>query len=1126
MPLQKRTLNLPFSQGVDTKTDPWQVQPGKLLELENAVFEKQGLLKKRNGFPKLKSLPDNDCDTVTTFKNNLICFGEKFYSLDTVSNEWIDYGSLKSVKFNAFPIVRRATSQITQNTVVANGIACTIWSDSSGSSYYQLSNAENGQIIVSQKSIDSGAKNPNIIVTSHSFIIFYTKNTGTNDLLAIRVPFNYPYSSSSPVTIANTLSSLISPYAVISSSTFPQNCYVAHINGSNINLVQFDALLNQVSISVYTTGITINYISLYSYTPTNGSSTGAHLALVYFLNNGTTDTINFRLYDANLNFIAANTPYTSIAGAFTYNNLSFSLLGNSAKIIYTTQSPLYGGIGSILSNLTQIPVINKISLNWDNSFTFSSTTQILKQSVGLASNLFVYNDKTYFIASYDMYNPSASLSVSQQPTLFLMDEDGNAVGKFCALNSAWNISTKTLPNVSKINDQFYCGYLIKTVISGFRTQPDSSITSSNVGGFYSETGINLAIFDFAPKSLDTSEIGNNLNLSGGIVKCFDGANITEQNFNLFPEQCAVITNSFDVSISNASPAVVTLGLGIPKFISENDPIRFEVTGSLPSPLVVGTTYYVKTILTTSPTITFTISSSPGGSAINTTTMGSGVSTIIGVGNVTTANAPYFYQAIYSYTDAQGNEIKSGTSPSFPIGGFTPTKNNCTVSIFVPKIWITDKTQNNLPKIVPYRWSTNEQIFHDVIADTSYDPLINDLTVSTSYVFSVDKASNTSILGNPTIYTTGGVLDNCSPPAASAIALYKNRLWLVDAEDKNLLWFSKPVLEGVPVEFSQTQTIYVSPSLVVNDSGATITALAAMDDKLVIFKKESIYYLTGIGPDITGANNDFNDPTFITSTIGCINTKSIVLMPNGLMFESDKGRWLLARDLSTTYIGAPVEAFNSFKTLSALTIPGTNQVRFTLDNGITLMYDYYFGQWGTFTGINNIGATIYNGKHTIINKNGDVYQESSSSYQDGNKPVNMKIKTSWINLAGLQGLERAYYAYLISNYASPHKLLIDIAFDYNNGSQQSVTITPTNYTNPYGNDALYGSTNPYGGPGTLEQFRIFLSKQKCQSFQMIIQEQFDGSLNTIPGAGFTLSGLNLTVGVKLGHPKLPASQSVS
>ena len=74
----------------------------------------------------------------------------------------------------------------------------------------------------------------------------------------------------------------------------------------------------------------------------------------------------------------------------------------------------------------------------------------------------------------------------------------------------------------------------------------------------------------------------------------------------------------------------------------------------------------------------------------------------------------------------------------------------------------------------------------------------------------------------------------------------------------------------------------------------------MDDKLIIFKKDAIYYITGTGPDNTGANGTFSDATFITSTVGCANPSSIVLMPNGIMFQSDKGIWLLDRQLGTTY----------------------------------------------------------------------------------------------------------------------------------------------------------------------------------------------------------------------------------
>ena len=100
-----------------------------------------------------------------------------------------------------------------------------------------------------------------------------------------------------------------------------------------------------------------------------------------------------------------------------------------------------------------------------------------------------------------------------------------------------------------------------------------------------------------------------------------------------------------------------------------------------------------------------------------------------------------------------------------------------------------------------------------------------------------------------------------------------------------------------------------------------------------------------------------------------------------MFQSDKGIWLLGRDLSTSYIGAPVQSLTLNATvLSALNIPATNQVRFTLDSGITLMYDYYYSQWGTFTGVPGISSTLYQSLHTYINSFGQVFQETPGLYR--------------------------------------------------------------------------------------------------------------------------------------------------
>src|SRR5580698_8674429 len=174
-----------------------------------------------------------------------------------------------------------------------------------------------------------------------------------------------------------------------------------------------------------------------------------------------------------------------------------------------------------------------------------------------------------------------------------------------------------------------------------------------------------------------------------------------------------------------------------------------------------------------------------------------------------------------------------------------------------------------------------------------------------------------------------------------------------------------------------------------------------------------------------------------------------------MVQSDKGIWLLGRDLSTIYIGAPVEDFNAYTITSSQVIPDTNQVRFGLSNGSMLMYDYFVGQWGEFQGIPSLSATLYQGYHTLVNEYGDVSQETPDTYLDGSNPVLMSFTTSWLQLAGLRGYQRAYWFYLLGTYLSPHKLQVAIAYDYNSSPTQSNLIAPINYNGPYGSDPYYG-----------------------------------------------------------------------
>lgn len=78
-----------------------------------------------------------------------------------------------------------------------------------------------------------------------------------------------------------------------------------------------------------------------------------------------------------------------------------------------------------------------------------------------------------------------------------------------------------------------------------------------------------------------------------------------------------------VTISQATPGVVTwAGHGLPN----GTPVTFSTTGALPTGLTAGTTYYV----VSASTDTFSVAATPGGSAIATSSAGTGTHTAVAV----------------------------------------------------------------------------------------------------------------------------------------------------------------------------------------------------------------------------------------------------------------------------------------------------------------------------------------------------------------------------------------------------------------------------------------------------------------------------------------------------------------
>jgi hypothetical protein len=1001
--LSKQSVNINFAQGLDTKTDPFQVSAGKFLSLQNSVFTKGGLLQKRNGFGKLPSLPDNSNTYLTTFNGNLTAIGTSLNALVNGSSAWVNKGAIQPVELGTLPIIRSNTNQsYADSAVSSNNLVCTVFIDNVPSGgvttpvyKYVVADVTTGQNVSApqQIPIPSGAvvTAPKVVVLENNFLIIVSiLDAGVNYLKYLRVGLNTPTLISTPVTISATY--MPSSTGAVDAAIVSDTLFIAW-NG-NDNAIHMTALLSNLQ--------QINTIIVGGYVATLlsvciDSSGVSPIIYVSFYDSGSQNGYTFSTDTAlNIEF----NPVLMIS-AETVDNITSSAYSNSCALFYEVDHN-YSYDSAIPTHF-----IKKRSIS---SSGVPGSATVMVKSVGLASKAFIINGNTYMLSVY--------FSVFQ-PTYFLLNSNGQVLAKL-AYENAGGYLTNGLPDISVSGSTAYIPYLFKDLIESVNKEQGAA----NAAGVYSQTGINLASFNLEASINSTAEIGQDLHLTGGFLWMYDGYTPVEHLFHLWPD---------------------------------NVEASWSATGG-------------------------NVHAKPDGS--------------------TNTNA-YFYQVTYEWTDNQGNAFRS--APSIPVSVTTTGSGTAgSITLHIPTLRLTYKLANPV-KIVIYRWSVGQQIYYQT---TSINvPILNDTTVDS--VDYVDTNADSSITGNNIIYTTGGVIENIAAPAVKTLTLFDTRLFFIDAEDQNLLRHSKQVIENVPVETSDVFTIYVSPTSAAQGPTGPMTALAPLDDKLIIFKKNAIYYINGTGPDNTGANNQYSQPTFITATVGSTNQKSIVFMPQGLMFQSDKGIWLLSRDLGTQYIGAPVESLTQGATvLSAINIPGTNQVRFTLDSGITLMYDYYYGQWGTFVGIQAVASVLYEDLHSFINDSGEAFQENPGSYLDGSNPVLLSFTTSWMNLTGLQGFQRAYFFYLLGVYYSPHKLNLQIAYDYNASPSQNVIISPTNFTPNYGDSSPYGDPSPYGGEGNVEQWRVFLQKQRCQAFQITLNEVYDATFGKIAGQGLTLSGLNL------------------
>jgi len=484
-----------------------------------------------------------------------------------------------------------------------------------------------------------------------------------------------------------------------------------------------------------------------------------------------------------------------------------------------------------------------------------------------------------------------------------------------------------------------------------------------------------------------------------------------------------------------------------------------------------------------------------------------------------SSTTYGYRVYYEWTNARGERQRSTTAQvvTAELGA-----SDDTVTLTIPTLIYTAKGDN--VSIVVYRTQGDPNIIGGapLYRVSSPDPsstgnnayLANDTTAST--VPFVDGLTDAQIRVKELDYRNSGELDNTAPESASVIGESKSRVWLARFENSSTVQYSKLNSRGRDqLEFHDSLLLSVP-----EEDGA-VTAFGSLNFHTVIFKANSCYAVSGEGPNNLRAGY-FNLPQVVSLDVGCIEPRSVVSVPGGLLFKSNKGIWQLGHNLDMKYVGAPVEDYNDQDITKATLVPSANHVVFLTSSGRALVYNYLVQQWSTFKNHAGTDSVLWNDEYVYARTSGKLYKQGSS-YSDDGVHYSMRFVSAPISVRALQGKQKIRHIRLLGQYYSPHNLRVGLRFNHEPGVSDQGTWDPSDgiTISVYG-DGAYGA-GAYGGDGSpVYQARFNMPRQACQTLQLVI----DTTNTSAAGRAMSIQAIQIEVGIERDSGELSVDRAFS
>ncbi len=377
----------------------------------------------------------------------------------------------------------------------------------------------------------------------------------------------------------------------------------------------------------------------------------------------------------------------------------------------------------------------------------------------------------------------------------------------------------------------------------------------------------------------------------------------------------------------------------------------------------------------------------------------------------------------------------------------------------------------------------------------------------------DLDADTALASKQILYDTAtpdgrSQLAHVNPPSATLCMTHRDRVWFAGCPNRKEIWISSKYTPREAVFFSEAFRIIV-------DDGGDITAIASMDGKAIVFKRDRVFYVTGDGPDDAGQSSDWSAPERIIGTVGCIDARSVVVTPIGIVFRSTVGLSLLSRSLEILAdFGQSVEDTLSGRTITAATLHETaTEIRFLLDTGTEIRYDYRAKAWmiatlPTVSAAPAVSAWVNGTLYYLLNS--QLYREDPTTFKDeGTTFVPMTLELAPVSAAGRLGMQNVVEVQCLFDRVQDHDLKIEISADGDSYPAGEAKVWDATTLQALGSEYVLSKKPAKSTKGRVMKVRI----------SDVAPTPGEGGLVMGTGAGYRLVACAFKVAVKEGPYKL-------